>query len=133
MNALPPSFPPSLDAMAIGEMDAPLLHPALGENHAMKWDALHEAASAVAMLAGVGEDITPQRVREFPYRLKALDPWRQHLAERGMDDLKAIMEPGIEALVTVNENGLDTAVPAMALWREFVAARESLLALLPPS
>lgn len=58
--------------------------------------------------------------------------WRRQSAEQGIDDLAAIMEPGLAALLAVNARGVNPAVAAMALWQEFHAARATLLALAPP-
>ncbi len=53
------------------------------------------------------------------------------IAERSIEDLMAMMEPGLAALLAVSARGADARVPALALWREYCAAREALLALLP--
>jgi hypothetical protein len=43
------------------------------------------------------------------------------------------MEPGLAALLAVNARGADPRPAAEALWREFLAARAAVLALLPPA
>ena len=70
---------------------------------------------------------------DFPLRIADAEPWRQAQAENGIADLAAIMEPGIAALLAINARGADPRPAAEALWREFRAAREAILALLPPS
>jgi hypothetical protein len=97
----------------------------------MKWAALHEAAAVVASLAGLDEDRPSPEIRNFPATIRDAAPWRRETAERGIDDLAAIMEPGIAALLAVNARGADAQAPALALWREFHAARAALLALTP--
>jgi superfamily II DNA or RNA helicase len=57
---------------------------------------------------------------------------RRNLAEQGIADLDAIMEPGIAALLSVQARGVSPASAALALWQEFRAARSGLLALIPP-
>ena len=47
--------------------------------------------------------------------------------------MTAMLQPGIAALLGVNARGADPRAAALALWREFIAARAALLALLPPT
>ena len=97
----------------------------------MKWSALHDAASAAAMLAGIApEPMTPDQ-RNFPAAMRDAGGWRRELAEQGVEDLSAIMEPGISALLAVHARGVDPGAAATALWREFVCARDALLTLAP--
>lgn len=104
---------------------------ALGSAASMRWAALQEAGKAVALLAGVDpEPVTPQ-MRNFPALLREVGQRRREVAERGIEDLAAIMEPGLAALLAVNARGADASAPARALWREYCAARQALLALLP--
>jgi hypothetical protein len=115
VNAIPPSFPPAGGAAAAGEAVA-------------QWAALAEAAAVVAALA----DITPERAEpDFAGRLAAAQGWRRIMAENGIADLAAIMEPGLAALLSVNDRGADPRPAALALWDEYRAAREAVLALLP--
>ncbi len=98
-----------------------------------KWAALQDAAALVAMLAGLEPDPPSDAIRAFPGALRDAAAWRRETAEKGIDDLAAIMEPGIAALLAVNARGADTRAAATALWREFDAARAALLALAPPA
>jgi hypothetical protein len=59
--------------------------------------------------------------------------WRRTMAEQGIDDLTAMIEPGIAALLAVNARGSSPASAALALWQEFHAARAALLTLIPPT
>jgi hypothetical protein len=99
----------------------------------MRWAALADAASVVATLAGLEPERTTAEVRNFPALIRDAETWRRERAENGVADLAAVMEPGIAALLAVNARGADPRPAAIALWREFVAARAAVLSLLPPS
>ncbi|MEY4953510.1 MAG: hypothetical protein RL299_1934 [Pseudomonadota bacterium] len=99
----------------------------------MKWSALHDAVGVVGMLAGLAAEPMRPEVRNFPAVMRDLGGWRRAQAEQAIDDLNAIMEPGLAALMAVNARGANPAVPALALWQEFHAARTALLALVPPA
>ena len=94
---------------------------------AARWSALHDAASVVATLAGCVDQHTGPG--DFPRQLAATHGWRKALAETAVDDLAAVMEPGIAALLAVHARGASSAAAAQALWQEFVNARAALLAL----
>lgn len=98
----------------------------------MKWSALHDAVGVVGMLAGIANEPMRAEVRNFPAVMRDAGGWRRTRAEQGIDDLTAVMQPGIAALLAVNARGANPAVPALALWQEFHAARSALLALVPP-
>lgn len=98
----------------------------------MRWAALQDAAAAVAVLAGIAPQPLPACLRDLPLRLPRLSGWRRRAIEQGIEDLAAIMEPGIAALLAVRGGGGNPAVPALALWREFEQARDTLAILLPP-
>ena len=106
---------------------------AAGSAASMKWAALQDAGSAVALLAGLHPERPSPEIRNFPALLRDTDPRRRNQAERGIDDLAAVMEPGLCALLAVKARGADATAPALALWREFEAARAALLTLAPPS
>lgn len=117
MNAIPPFFAVEQDvANAAGA----------------RWTALIDAAGIVATLAGVDPLADMDEAADFPHRIADAEPWRQAQAENDIADLAAIMEPGIAALLAVNARGADPRPAAESLWREFRAAREAILALLPP-
>jgi len=99
----------------------------------LKWAALQDAANVVAGLAGLEPERTTPEIRNFPALIRDTAAWRRELAERGIDDMAAVMEPGIAALLGVNARGADPRAAALALWREFSQARGAVLALLPPS
>ena len=98
----------------------------------MKWAALHDAATVVGTLAGVATEPMRPELRNFPAVMRDLGGWRREAAEQGIDDLSAIMEPGLAALLAVHARGTNPAVPALALWQEFQVSRAALLVLTPP-
>ncbi|KLE34265.1 hypothetical protein [Aurantiacibacter luteus] len=108
-------------------------HSATASATAMRWAALGEAGKVVALLAGVTPEQGGTAMRNFPALIRDCAPWRRRLADNGCVDLAAVMEPGIAALLAINARGADCRPAALALWREFTAAREAMLALLPPS
>lgn len=97
----------------------------------LRWAALHDAAAAVAALAGLAPEKPDQAVRSLPGRARDAGGARFMLAEQGAADIAAVMQPGLAALLAVNARGQDAAVPALALWKEFHAARSAVLALVP--
>jgi len=97
----------------------------------MRWAALGEAGQVVAMLAGLEPERPSKEIRDFPALIRNTEKWRRDLVENGCADLAAVMEPGITALLAVNARGANCRPAALALWREFAAARSALLALLP--
>lgn len=114
--------------------DLPRTAPAAGKARqalSMRWAALHDAAQAVAVLAGVGPEQPSPAIRNFPAQVRDIGGWKLDIAERGVDDLAAFMQPGLAALLAVNARGQNTTAPALALWHEFVAARDSLVRLAP--
>ncbi len=98
----------------------------------MKWSALHDAAAVVATLSGLAAETMRPELRNFPAVMRDTGGWRRDLAEQGIEDLSAVMEPGLAALLAVHARGAATAPAALALWQEFVVARNALLALAPP-
>ncbi|MEO5587761.1 MAG: hypothetical protein ABIQ81_08725 [Novosphingobium sp.] len=109
-----------------------------------KWSAIHQAAAVVAALADLPDDAGGADLPDdaggagggahghFPAAIRSAGGWRLALAAQGIDDLAAVMEPGLAALLSIHCRGANPAVAAQALWDEFQAAREALLALRPP-
>ncbi len=97
----------------------------------MKWAALHDAAAVIAPMAGMAPEPMTAELRNFPAIIRDAGGWRQNLAEQGIEDLAAIMEPGIAALLAAYARGTNPAAAALALWEEFRAARAALLELAP--
>lgn len=97
----------------------------------MKWSALHDAAGIVATLAGIAPEPMTAELRNFPAVIRDAGGWQREMAGQGVDDLSAIMETGIGALLAVHARGIDARVAALSLWQEFMTARSALLALAP--
>src|SRR6187551_499935 len=125
MNAIPPTFMPAPGSGRVSFTQAG------ASATSMRWAALADAANVVAVLAGLEPERTTAEVRNFPALIRDAEAWRRERAENGIADLVAIMEPGLAALIAVSDRGADPQPAALALWREFAAARVALLSLLP--
>lgn len=99
----------------------------------MKWSGLHDAAATVAAIGGVEAPAMSPAVRNLPGVMRDAGGWRRERAEQGIEDLAALMEPAMAALLTACADGIDPAPAARALWSEFLRARDALLALAPPA
>lgn len=99
----------------------------------LRWAALAEAGTAVAALAGIEPENPDRRVRNFPALLRECHGWRRDAAVSGIEDLSAIVEAGLAALLAINARGGDCRAAAQALWQEFSSARAALVNLLPPA
>ena len=130
MNAMSHEFDLSLATMLppAGERDARINEPAA---LAVQWDAVHEAAAAVGILAQLGEEPMDETLRNLPARAVAMGGIKLDMVIRGIDDLAAVMQPGLRALLSLNAQGHDTTAAALTLWREFHNARAAILALAP--
>ena len=133
MNAQPPGFtaPPTAGGPLPGVGRAQFGQ-ATASAMSMKWSALHDAAGVVAMLAGLAAEPMRPETRNFPAVMRDTGGWRKSLAEQGVEDLSAIMEPGLAALLAAHARGAATAPAALALWQEFQVAKAALLGLVPP-
>lgn len=98
---------------------------------AARWTAIHEAAEGITFLAGISPETERPEVRHFPEAMRRCGGWRHNLAVQGVEDLIAILEPGVTALLAVHDSGADAKAAAMALWQEFLSARDALIALAP--
>ena len=94
-----------------------------------QWDAIHQAASAVAALAQLGPEHPDDALQALPHHAGRLDSSRYQLVARGIDDLSAVMQPGLQALLAMTDRGADTTSAALTLWREFYKARDAIAAL----
>ena len=111
-----------------GERDDRIREPAA---LSVQWDAVHEAAAAVGILAQLGDEAVDDTIRSLPERAVALGGMRLEMVVRGIDDLAAVMQPGLRALLAVTASGEDPTSAAITLWREFHHAREAILRLVP--
>jgi hypothetical protein len=91
--------------------------------------ALHGQAAALAMLAR----IAPEPVEiggELGAVIARAQPWQRALVAQTVADCAAMLDTGLAALGTLTRRGQDTAAPALVLWREFHAARASMVSML---
>jgi len=97
-----------------------------------KWAALHDSADILAALAGVepGPETVVLNLRAM---MRGAAPWQHEMAERGIDDVAAALQPGLYALRSIEARGADTTAAARGLWREFTEARAAILALSSPA
>ncbi|WP_086618113.1 hypothetical protein [Erythrobacter tepidarius] len=92
-----------------------------------QWDALHACAATLGKLAQIGPEAAPPA---FGRLVQSARPWQLTLAAQGLEDITAMLAAGLAALDTLTARGQATAAPALALWREFHAARAGVLAAL---
>ena len=130
MSAMSHEFDLSLATMLppAGAADPRISEPAA---LSVQWDAVHEAAAAVGILAQLGEEAVEDTVRNLPERAVAAGGAKLAMVTRGIDDLAAVMQPGLRALLSLTAQGQDTTSAALTLWREFHTARGAILALVP--
>ena len=78
-----------------------------------------------------------QEVRAFPVTLRDAPAAARELAENGVADIAAVMEPGLSALIAAHARGASPHAAAAALWEEFLSTRDALMALaasrIPPA
>lgn len=131
MSALPPdSFPAAFRSPWIPPATFPAISsPSHKVTLAARWTAVHDAAAVVAALAGRAPDAATAVI---PAALAEAGGQRLAMAGLGLEDLSAILEIGIRALLSVHARGASPQVAAEALWGEFCAARDAVLALCPP-
>ncbi|WP_296717632.1 hypothetical protein [Erythrobacter sp.] len=90
-----------------------------------QWEALHLQAAQLAALAQIASE---NELTAFARLAEQARGWQLQLAAQGLEDIAAMLRPGLAALATLTARGQDAAAPALALWREFHAARASVLA-----
>ena len=98
---------------------------------AERWQSLHENAQIIASMAALATESYDGEIAEFPERICEAGDERLAWAELTLEDIDAIMQPGLTALLAIQARGQDTTAPALALWREIHASRAGLLALCP--
>lgn len=122
MATLPPAvIPPQAASLSAGESAPEVLAEAIV--------ALHGQAAALAMLAR----LAPEPVEiggELGAIIARAHPWQRALVAQTVADCAAMMDSGLAALGTLTRRGQDTAAPALVLWREFHAARASMVSVL---
>ncbi|MEL7190660.1 MAG: hypothetical protein AAGK17_13995 [Pseudomonadota bacterium] len=96
---------------------------------AQRWEDLHAQAAHLAELAHLAPEPFGQDLAEVPVMLGEANEWQRELAWQTLEDIDAMMQPGMVALRTIVARGQDANAPALALWREFHAARGSVMGL----
>lgn len=124
-------FPGSAGAPALAGSGRASFGQASASSMGMKWSALHDAAGIVAALAGIAPEPMTAELRNFPAVIRDAGGWQRETASQGVDDLSAIMETGIGALLAVHARGINARTAALSLWQEFMTARSALLTLAP--
>jgi len=105
----------------------------LAEGLAQKWEELHSVAAELATMADLAPETFDERLAAFPMMLDEASEWQRQMAGQGIEDIDAMMRPGLTAIATITQRGADFQAPAMTLWREFHHAREAVLALVQPA
>ncbi|QFT76455.1 hypothetical protein [Erythrobacter sp. THAF29] len=123
MSALPPD---QLHAMRKTAREA--TRPV--ETLARRWDEIHAKAAELSALAQLAQENPVADGAALAKMLREASEWRRNLAWQQIEDIDAIMQPGITALRTITARGGDVLAPAQALWREFHAAREGVLGMI---
>lgn len=96
-----------------------------------QWSAMQDAGAAVALIAGADPGKPGAAERNFAAAIRDAGGWRLALAHDRLADMGAMLQPGLAALLAVKARGHDASAPARALWDEYRAARDGLLALAP--
>lgn len=91
----------------------------------VRWSALHDAADAIAAIAGMPGEARSVSRPGLP--AQAGDADRRALVEQGIDDLSALLMPGLSALLAALARGAQPRAAARTLLAEFDAARDGLL------
>jgi len=127
MSALPPD-----DMRRLRETAFAARHPV--DSMLAKWQAIDAGTARLARLAGLGgadrRTGEPGTQTRFIGALAHASEWQRELAWQGVEDVEAMLQAGLHALEVIESRGRDTHVPALALWREFHAARAGMLAVL---
>lgn len=97
-----------------------------------RWDALHETANRLAQMAHLSPDRHSPTTDAFSEMLDHATGWQREVAAQGIDDIDAMMQPGMAALATLAQRGQDATAPALALWCEFHHARDAVLSAVRP-
>ncbi len=105
---------------------------ATGGAIAQAWAELHDKARPLALLARIAAEPEQAQATLAPL-LATARPWQHMLAMQGIEDMAALLDSGLAALATLSGRGQDASAPALALWREFHAARAAVLTVLQPA
>ncbi|UVI39872.1 hypothetical protein [Qipengyuania spongiae] len=107
----------------------PIEHERESASLTFRWNALHDAADALASLAGCAREDGRSEMAALSRRAAVADADRRALVVQGIDDLAAVMRTGLTAILAVVDAGGEASAAAATLWREFQSGREALCAL----
>ena len=102
---------------------------AMAAEIASRWEVLHATGVEIAAMAALAREPYAGELASFPDRIAQGDNSRLQLALWSLEDIDAMTQPGLTALAAIQARGQDVTAPALALWREFHAARNAVLAL----
>lgn len=97
-----------------------------------RWEALHESADRLARMAHLSPDRDAAATDAFAAMLDEATGWQREIASQGIEDIDAMLQPGMAALATLAQRGQDATAPALALWCEFHHARDAVLSAVRP-
>lgn len=97
---------------------------------AQRWEDLNATATQLAKAADLAPERPDARITRFPSMLEGAAEWQRELAWQGLEDIDAMMQPGLTALNVLAERGNDATAPALALWREFYSARDAVVSVI---
>lgn len=100
---------------------------------AQRWEELHQTSATLAALADLAPERYDAELAAMPAMLGEATEWQRELAWQGLEDIDAMMRPGLAALSRLEGNGQDATAPALALWREFFNARGAVMSVIAPS
>ena len=100
---------------------------------AQRWQDLHATSAQLAKIAALTPEAFDDKLSAFPSLLDQANDWQRDMVWQHIQDIDAMMRPGITALGTITARGQDASAPALALWREFHHAREAVLTLVQPA
>lgn len=95
---------------------------------ARRWEALGIETDQLARLAGLGHDHAMPAT--LPGSIGQASEWQRDLVWRGVEDIEAMLQPGLAALRILAERRQDPSAPALTLWRELHGARTAVLRIL---
>lgn len=123
MSALPPDDMRNLQQAAFAAR-----HPVDGM--IASWQAIADHSARLAALAQLRPGELDGEPESFTAALAQASGWQRNLAWQSVEDIIAMLNPGMAALDVLESRGIDPRVPALALWREVDAAQRAVLAML---
>ena len=125
MTALPPQQKRAMRDAATKNSPSP-------DSLAQRWQELHERVARLAAVADLVPEFPETDTINLPAKLNEANQWQRELAWQGIEDIQAMMQPGLTALGTIKARGQNIEAPARSLQREFHAARRTIVATLEP-